>query len=40
MTLMLQTFEAFNDLFTKALDVEIQLNKLKKSAKESGRTGP
>lgn len=32
--LMLQTFEAFNDLCTKAHDIEIHLNKRKKSLKE------
>lgn len=32
---MPQTFEGFNDLYTKSHDVEIHLNKHKKSAKES-----
>lgn len=35
MALMRQTFEGFNDLCTKAHDVEIHLNKQRKSFKES-----
>lgn len=39
-TLMPQTFEGFNNLCTKAHDIEIQLNKRNKSTKESGgKTG-
>lgn len=37
---MPQTVEGVNDLFTKAKDVEVHLNKCRKRAKESGnRTG-
>lgn len=38
-TLMPLTFEGFNDLCTKAHDIEIHLNKHKKSAKESNGKG-
>lgn len=37
--LVAQTFEGFNDLFTKAHGIEIHLNKHKKNAKESGWNG-
>lgn len=36
---MTQTFESFNDLWTKAHDMEIHLNKNKKSDKDYGRIG-
>lgn len=37
--LMAQTFEGFNDMCTKARDMELQLYKRKKPSKESSKVG-
>lgn len=37
--LMVQTFEGFNGLCTRANDMELHLNKEKETAKESSRVG-